>query len=38
MISLVGKVRNTGLVELPLGTPLSSYVYDAGAGCGAATR
>jgi NADH-quinone oxidoreductase subunit F len=32
VISLVGKVRNTGLVEMPLGTPLSQFVYDAGAG------
>ncbi len=32
VISLVGKVRNTGLVEMPLGTPLSQYVYDAGGG------
>jgi NADH-quinone oxidoreductase subunit F len=32
VISLVGKVRNTGLVEMPLGTPLNKFVYDAGAG------
>jgi NADH-quinone oxidoreductase subunit F len=32
VISLVGKVRNTGLVEFPLGTPLSRYIYDAGGG------
>jgi NADH-quinone oxidoreductase subunit F len=32
VFSLVGKVKNTGLVEMPLGTPLSSFVYDAGAG------
>jgi NADH:ubiquinone oxidoreductase subunit F (NADH-binding) len=30
--SLVGKVVNTGLVEMPLGTPLSKFVYDAGGG------
>ncbi len=32
VISLVGKVRNTGLVEFPLGTPLAKYIYDAGGG------
>ncbi len=32
MFSLVGKVRNTGLVEMPLGTPLSRFIYDAGGG------
>ena len=32
VFSLVGKVKNTGLVEMPFGTPLSSFVYDAGAG------
>jgi NADH-quinone oxidoreductase subunit F len=32
VFSLVGKVRNTGLVEMPLGTPLSKFIYDAGGG------
>jgi NADH-quinone oxidoreductase subunit F len=32
VFSLVGKVKNTGLVEMPFGTPLSSFVYDAGSG------
>jgi NADH-quinone oxidoreductase subunit F len=32
VISLVGKVKNTGLVEMPLGTPLKTYVYDIGEG------
>jgi len=32
VFSLVGKVQNTGLVEMPLGTPLSKFVYDAGGG------
>jgi NADH-quinone oxidoreductase subunit F len=32
VFSLVGKVRNTGLVEMPLGTPLGRFVYDAGGG------
>ena len=32
VFSLVGKVVNTGLVEMPLGTPLSKFVYDAGGG------
>ncbi|MHB0971463.1 MAG: NADH-ubiquinone oxidoreductase-F iron-sulfur binding region domain-containing protein [Thermoanaerobaculia bacterium] len=33
VISLVGKVQNTGLVEMPLGTPLKTYIYDIGGGC-----
>ena len=33
VFSLVGKVMNTGLVEMPLGTPLGKFVYDAGGGC-----
>jgi NADH-quinone oxidoreductase subunit F len=32
VFSLVGKVRNTGLVEMPLGTPLKTFVYDVGEG------
>ncbi len=32
VFSLVGKVANTGLVEMPLGTPLSRFVYDVGGG------
>jgi NADH-quinone oxidoreductase subunit F len=32
VFSLVGKVKNTGLVEMPLGTPLKSFVYDIGEG------
>ena len=32
VFSLVGKVRNTGLVEMPLGTPIKTFVYDAGGG------
>ena len=32
VFSLVGKVSNTGLVEMPLGTPLSTFVYDIGGG------
>ncbi len=34
VFSLVGKVANTGLVELPLGTPLQKIVYDIGGGTG----
>ncbi|MCX7983715.1 MAG: FAD-dependent oxidoreductase [Bacteroidetes bacterium] len=34
VFSLVGKIRNTGLVELPLGTPLSHIVYQMGGGTG----
>ena len=32
VFSLVGKITNTGLVEMPLGTPLSKFVYDVGGG------
>lgn len=32
VFSLVGKVKNTGLVEMPLGTPLKSFIYDIGEG------
>jgi NADH-quinone oxidoreductase subunit F len=30
--SLVGKVKNTGLIELPMGTPLRHIIYDIGGG------
>jgi len=32
VFSLVGKVKNTGLVELPLGTSLKTFIYDIGDG------
>ncbi len=32
VFSLVGKVKNTGLVELPLGTPIRKLIYDIGGG------
>jgi NADH-quinone oxidoreductase subunit F len=32
IFSLVGKIRNTGLVEVPLGLKLSQVVYDIGGG------
>jgi len=32
IFSLVGKVRNTGLVEVPMGTPLKDVIYDIGGG------
>jgi NADH-quinone oxidoreductase subunit F len=32
VFSLVGKIHNTGLVEMPLGTPLKSFIYDVGQG------
>ncbi|HUZ18631.1 MAG TPA: NADH-ubiquinone oxidoreductase-F iron-sulfur binding region domain-containing protein [Spirochaetia bacterium] len=34
VFSLVGKVKNTGLVELPLGTSLDAIVYGMGEGTG----
>ena len=30
VFSLVGKVKSTGLVEMPLGTPLAKLIYDIG--------
>ncbi|MGA2546696.1 MAG: NADH-ubiquinone oxidoreductase-F iron-sulfur binding region domain-containing protein [Rectinemataceae bacterium] len=35
VFSLVGKVRNTGLVELALGTPMDTMIYGMGEGAGA---
>ncbi len=32
VFSLVGKINNTGLVEVPMGTPLKTFVYDIGEG------
>ena len=37
VFSLVGKVKNTGLVEMPLGTPLKTFVYDVGEGASSGT-
>jgi NADH-quinone oxidoreductase subunit F len=38
VFSLVGKVKNTGLVELPLGTPLETIVYGMGEGTGSTSK
>jgi len=32
VFSLVGKIRNTGLVEVPMGTTIKEIVYDIGGG------
>ena len=32
VFSLVGKAHSTGLVEMPLGTPLKTFIYDIGEG------
>jgi len=32
VFSLVGKVHSTGLVEMPLGSPLKTFIYDIGEG------
>ncbi|MFB0501485.1 MAG: NADH-ubiquinone oxidoreductase-F iron-sulfur binding region domain-containing protein [Candidatus Bathyarchaeia archaeon] len=32
IFSLVGKINNTGLVEIPMGTPLRQIIYDIGGG------
>ncbi|MFC1589971.1 NADH-ubiquinone oxidoreductase-F iron-sulfur binding region domain-containing protein [Candidatus Omnitrophota bacterium] len=38
VFSLVGKILNTGLVELPLGSPLSTIVSGIGGGTGTGRR
>ena len=32
VFSLVGKVQSTGLVEMPLGSPIAKFIYDIGGG------
>ena len=32
VIALTGKIRNTGLIEIPMGTPLKNIIYDIGGG------
>ena len=32
IFSLVGKVNNTGLIEVPMGTPLKTIIYQIGGG------
>jgi len=32
IFSLVGKIRHTGLVEVPMGTPIRQMIYDIGGG------
>jgi NADH-quinone oxidoreductase subunit F len=32
IFSLVGKINNTGLVEVPIGTPLGTIIYEIGGG------
>ncbi len=34
VFSLVGKIKNTGLVEMPLGSPLKHIIYSIGEGTG----
>lgn len=38
VFSLVGKVKNTGLVELPLGAKLEQFVFSIGEGTGTSKR
>ncbi|MFM2293103.1 MAG: hypothetical protein RIS29_2916 [Bacteroidota bacterium] len=38
VFSLVGKVKNTGLVELPLGSTLEQFVFEIGGGTGTNKR
>ncbi len=32
VFSLVGKIQNTGLIEVPMGTPMREIIYDIGGG------
>ena len=32
VFSLVGKIKNTGLIEVPMGTPLRKIIFDIGGG------
>ncbi len=34
VFSLVGKIKNTGLVEMPLGSPIQTIIYNIGEGTG----
>ncbi|MBU0765501.1 MAG: FAD-dependent oxidoreductase, partial [Bacteroidetes bacterium] len=38
IFSLVGKIKNTGLVEVPLGTTIRDVVYSIGGGTGGKTK
>lgn len=38
IFSLVGKIKNTGLVEVPLGTTISKVVYEIGGGPSGAAK
>jgi len=38
IFSLVGKIRNTGLVEVPLGTKISEVIYEIGGGSASQTK
>ncbi len=38
VFSLVGKIKNTGLVELPLGESLQTLIYEVGGGSGSIKR
>jgi NADH-quinone oxidoreductase subunit F len=38
IFSLVGKVKNTGLVEVPMGTPLRKIIYDIGGGASTSSQ
>jgi len=38
IFSLVGKIKNTGLVEVPLGTSIRTVVYDIGGGAERGTK
>jgi len=38
IFSLVGKVKNTGLVEVPMGIPIRNIIYDIGGGSSSKTK
>jgi NADP-reducing hydrogenase subunit HndC len=38
IFALTGNIRNTGLIEVPLGIPLREIIYDIGGGCAKGRR
>ncbi len=38
VFSLVGKIKNTGLVEMPMGSTINQFVFDIGEGTGSSIK
>jgi NADH-quinone oxidoreductase subunit F len=38
VFSLVGKIKNTGLVEMPMGSTINQFVFDIGEGTGSTVK